>query len=242
MKQQYLCTHAVGICFALLALAISPSALLAQDDEGPVYVHLRIVSVIPDKVTDFETLMKERTVAEEAAGIAFRHVFQRQRGPLGSYLIVSPGDGSNVPEVDLPPTWGPAIAATLTSHTVFTSQAYGGTIENGSVAPPTEFMYARIRTVVAGSNSDYEDWQMNTLIPALREAGDTDVRVLRTVLGGNTRTWARLAFVDAMPTSAPPDPDNNIGQLVQKSESMVATSIDYFYRFLDDLSFTAPDS
>ena len=110
MKQQYLFTHVVGICFVLLTLAILPSALLAQDEE-PVFIHQRIVSVVPDKLTYFEALMKERTVAEEAAGIAFRHVFQRQRGPLGTFLIVGPGDGSNTSDVDLPPTWGPAIAA-----------------------------------------------------------------------------------------------------------------------------------
>ena len=117
--------------------------------------------------------MKERTVAEEAAGIAFRHFFQRQRGPLGTFLIVGPGDGSNTPDVDLPPTWGPAIAATLDSHTLLTSRVYGSTREIDSPVQPTELLFVRLRTVVAGRNSDYQYWQMNTLIPALREAGDS---------------------------------------------------------------------
>ena len=239
MKLRYKCNHAVGICFTLLALATSPSTLLAQD-EGPEYIHQRIITVTPGKTTFFETLMKERSAAEQAAGIGFNHVFVRQRGLVNSYLIISPGDGSDNPEVDLPSTWDPDFNGVIDSHTVLTTRVYGTTLELDSPAPPTEFLHVRLRTVVGGRNSDYEDWQMNTLIPALREAGDTDVRIVRIVLGGNTRTWARYAFVDAMPTSTPPDGDNTIGQLVEQSESMVAASTDYFFRFRDDLSFTAP--
>ena len=33
MKQQYLFTHVVGICFALLALAEAPQSFIVMDDQ-----------------------------------------------------------------------------------------------------------------------------------------------------------------------------------------------------------------
>ena len=96
-------------------------------------------------------------------------------------------------------------------------------------------MHVRLRTVAAGRNQDYGEWLTDELIPALREAEAGDVRVLRQVMGGSPRTWVIYSFVDGFPEA----PVSLNGEMIARGDAMVVSQTDYFYRFREDLSFSA---
>ena len=66
-------------------------------------------------------------------------------------------------------------------------------------------------------------------------AGAGDVRNARVVLGGNPRTWVTVSFVPGWPEPVVDlDP-----RILERVDDLVATQLDYFYSFREDLSFTA---
>ena len=228
-------------CLRLLIIAVllnfAPTMILAQD-EGLVYVNVRVVTVKPDQLAQWESIMKERSDVVQEAGQAFFHIFARQRGPLDTYLIISPGTTIGGPPTGVPgsQSWVTALRNTLVSQSLSTLRTYPNTNDTGSVHPGANFLHARLRTVAAGRNQDYEAWLTDELIPALREAEVGDVRVLRSVLGGSPRTWVTLSFVDGWP----PTGDNSLDdRMLARGDAMVVAQTDYFYSFREELSFTA---
>jgi hypothetical protein len=232
-------TRVVACCLTVvLVTAIVPIAQ-AQDD-GPNFINLRLIEVHADKVSEFEDLMKQRSAAEAKAGERFNQVFQRLRGVLNGYLIISPGDGSESVEVDLPDSWGPSMSQAIKNHTRVTAATGPRTLPDGSVAPDGEYLYVRLRTVQPGKVAAYRDWQANKLIPALRELGIGDVRSAKVVLGGNPATFVRFAFMDDWP-GGDGGAGGPLADILAEESAMLATSQNLFYRVRDDLSFTASD-
>ncbi len=225
----------------LLILAvplIAASTMILAQDEEPAYINLRVVTVKPDQLAQWESIMKERSEVVKEAGQAFFHIFARQRGPLDTYLIITPGTIIGGPPTGVPgsESWVAALRNTLVSQSLNTLRSYPNTNDSGSVHPGANFMHARLRTVAAGRNQDYEAWLTDELVPALREAEVGDVRVLRSVLGGSPRTWVTLSFVDGWPPTGDNDLDD---RMLAKGDAMVVAQTDYFYAFREDLSFTA---
>ncbi len=227
----------------LLIIAVmlisAPTIILAQD-EGSGYINLRVVTVKPDQLAQWESLMKERGEVVQAAGQSYFHIFQRQRGPLDTYLIITPGTTIGGTPTGVPGSqhWVTALRSTLANQSLNTLQTYpeASTNDTGSVHPGANFMHARLRTVAAGQNQNYEAWLTDELIPALREAEVGDVRTLRSVLGGSPRTWVTLSFVEGWP----PTGDNALDdRMLARGDAMVVAQTDYFYTFREDMSFTA---
>ena len=108
-------------------------------------------------------------------------------------------------------------------------------METPSPAPPTDFVHVRLRTAAPGRNQGFQEWRTAELVPSLREAGAGDVRNARVVLGGSPRTWVTFSFVPGWPESVV-DLDPSI---IASADDLIATEIHYFYRFREDLSFTA---
>ena len=79
----------VACCLTVLLVTTNAPIAQAQDD-GVAFINLRLIEVHADKVSEFEDLMKQRSAAEAKAGERFNHVFQRLRGVLNGYLIISP--------------------------------------------------------------------------------------------------------------------------------------------------------
>ncbi len=225
-------------------LISAPIRILAQD-AGPGYINIRVHTVKPDQLAQWASLIKERTDAVQEGGQPFFHVYQRTRGPLETFLIITPFGGigeparpvDDLPAVPAPAHWLNALRSTLVSESLSTLQVYAeaNTNEGDSVHPGANFMHVRIRTVAAGRNQDYEEWLTNELIPALREAEVGDVRTLRQVLGGNPRNWITYSFVEGFPEPA----FNLDGGMLARGDAMVVSQTDYFYTFREDLSFTA---
>ena len=113
----------IGLMTIVVLLISAPTIVLAQD-EGPGYVDIRILTVKPDQVGQWESLIKERSEAVQEGGWAFYHVYQRVRGPLNTYLSVRPFGAVGEPgrAIDERPTvpvsenWLTALLGTLVSN------------------------------------------------------------------------------------------------------------------------------
>jgi len=115
-------------------------------------------------------------------------------------------------------------------------------ISSGSPEPTGDFMRIRVRTVSPGNAQAYMDWQENEMTPALREGGITDVRFAQVTLGGNSNSFIRFTYPDAIAGGGP-----NVGEVVGEREfqrildreaSLLANAEDYVYRYRRDLSYT----
>jgi hypothetical protein len=227
-----------------LLLTIPTTPAWAQD-EGPGYINFRIQTVKNDRTFEWEALRKEMMEANKKAGRAFYHVYQRQRGPTTTFLIVSPEQGLGeqappfeaLPELNVPESWFRAIDTTLDGQLVLTLQSYPdlSTLQDGPTHPSEKFLHIRVRTAVAGRSDDFHKWLRDDLIPGLRKADVGDVRVARVILGGSPRTWVTASFVPGWP-----EPQADVDQrMLAKGDALAATRTDYFYEFREDLSFTA---
>ncbi len=228
-------------------LISAPTMMLAQDEEpaGPGYINIRIQTVKPDRVAQWESLRKEMSENRQEGGWAFYHVYQRQLGPLTTYLMVSPATAIGEPgaAIEEPPAvpisenWFNAMWGTLDSQSLITLRTYPelATLQTESAHPSANFVHVRIRTAAAGRSADFEEWLRDDLVPGLRAAGAGDVRNLRIVLGGSPRTWVTFSFVEGWPEPAVElDP-----RILARGDALVATQTHYFYSFREDLSFTA---
>lgn len=233
--------YRLAASFTVMILMVALAPIAQAQDDGPAFINLRLIEVHANKTSEFEDLMKQRSEAEAKAGERFNHVFRRLRGVINGYLIVSPGDGSETVDVDLPDSWGPSVADAIKSHTRITA-VVGPSITSGdSVGPSGDYLYVRLRTVKPGNNAAYRDWQENKLMPALRELGLGDVRSARVVLGGNPSTFVRFAFMEDFPTlGGGPGPGGALADIIAEENTMLASSQNLLYRFERDLSFTAP--
>jgi hypothetical protein len=227
----------------VLLFSITSAVVLAQEEEAE-FVNFRIQTVKLDKVAQWESLRKERSEALQEAGVPFHHVWQRQRGPLATYVVVTPagtiGEPGRAfgeqPQVPVSENWVRALQSTLDSQSLVTLRSYPGLSTLSEPGHPSgNFAHTRIRTVAMGRNADYEAWLRDDLIPGLREAGAGDVRAARVVLGGSPSTWVTWSFVQGWPEPAL-DLDT---KMIAKANDMVSTQVDYFYRLMEDLSFTA---
>lgn len=233
--------HALAICLVFVA---APGISSAQE-EGIPGVMARLVSVKPDRVAQWEGLMKERTEALQATGQGFRHVFQRVRGPLSSFVIFTPGGGANVPVTE---NWVNALNGTVASSELHALQPYGDAFTldlGGDVSIRGDYMYVRVRTVPPGRSNDYYEWQRDELIPALREANVGDVRTLRIAQGGNINTWLRFSYSDEMPLIGGTNPvaqsmgERQFQQMLARGDAMTSSATDFVYRYRADLSYDA---
>ena len=244
MLKHYGLARSIGLLTIGLLLATAPTMALAQEDAGPAWVNFRIHTVKPDQTAAWESLMKERRDAEEAAGTPFRRVFQRVRGPQSTYLILHL-DGAvgqtDLPAVDISPTWGTRLNSTLASSTLLTVQMPPELTANeeGWLARDTDLLRVRIRTNAPGRTQDYYDWQANQLIPALSEAG-VSIRTGRVSLGASDRTWVRLTAVGDWASVTETNPafeSPEFQRMIAAGDTMIVATEDLMYQYRADLSF-----
>ncbi len=230
-----------------LLITIAPTLTWAQDDDSePFWVTVRLHTVKPDQTAAWENLMKERRDVEEAAGRAFRRVFERVRGSGSGYLILHPDlnmGSSDVAVTEISPTWGERLDKTLDSSTVLTLLDYPDISANLDrwLTKDTDLLRVRLRTTAPSRRQDYHDWQANELAPS-HEKGGTVFRAGRVVLGGNENTWVRLyVVVDwAQLTTPNPSLDNpEFQQMIARGDEMTTTKVSLLYQYRADLSFAS---
>ena len=233
----------VASLLSAVLFSISSPMVMAQEDT-PEFIDFRIQTVKMDQVARWQGLRKEMSETLKEAGVPFYHVFQRVRGPLTTYVTVSPAGTigepamtfGEQPELNIPAHWIDAMWSTLESQTLITLRTYPDLATNPDAGHPGEnFVHVRILTAAMGKNADLEAWLRDDIVPALREAGAGDVRIAQVVLGGSPRSWSIWSFVPGWP-----EPQLDLDpQMIAKAGELVATQTDYFFRLMEDLSFTA---
>lgn len=246
MKRPFTVSSAFAAFSISLTFLVVPFAGMAQDD-GPGRIQVRLVTVKPDGVAGFEAAVKEVAATQQAAGRPFFHVYQRVRGDLDGYTIITvDGAYQNLPPAPLDAAVIDRLqhnedSTTLISLAVFPELG----IDSGSLEPSAEFLRVRVRTVAPADADAYFAWHRDELTPALREAGLTDLRSGRVTLGGNTNTFVRYTYTDDLAGGVSGlDIPGTVGQrefdrIIAREAELLTVSEDYVYRYREDLSFTA---
>ena len=240
-------TFMLGVGLLLAGgLLLMPLTLISQE-EGPGRWTVRIVTVKPDSAAGFEAALKDVAAIQEEAGRLLFHVYERVRGGLDSYAIITQ-DGAYV---DLPaaPLGSELVDRLVHSedNTTLLSLAFYGElgINSGSLHPPGEYMRVRVRRVPPANADAYFAWHRDELTPALREAGLNDLRAGRVMLGGDTNTFVRYTYSDSLAGGAAGlDIPGTVGQrefdrIIARERALLSSSEDLVYRFREDLSFTS---
>jgi hypothetical protein len=228
-------------------LLVVPLAVSAQDD-GPGRITVRLVDVKGDSVAEFEAAIAEVAKAQQAGGRPFFHVYERLRGDLPAFsIITADGAYTDLPPIELDSGLVARLQHSTNGSTLLSIAVYPEHgISSGSLAPTGEFMQVRVRTVAPSNRQAYHDWTADELVPALRDGGITDYRGGRITLGGNTNTFVRFTFTNAI-VGGGPNVAEAIGQqrfdrILAREASLLVGSEDLVYRVRSDLSFTAPQA
>jgi hypothetical protein len=228
-----------GLALAILAL---PLAAYAQQ-EGVGYINVRFADVKPDSVPAFEAALKDIGASLRDGGVPFFHVYQRIRGDMGYTIVTLDPAYNEMPPAEIPPELIARITSTLVATSVVTLEidpAIG--IASDSFEPVGNFMHVRVRTTSPANRQGYFEWQRDDLLPVLREAGVTDRRAGRIVVGGNLNTFVEFTYSDKFPS------DLNVGEkigerrfgpIIERGNALTTNAEDYEYVFRRDLGFTA---
>jgi hypothetical protein len=237
----------IVFCLASTFLIGTASISVQAQDAQPVGVQVRMMSVKPDSVAQFEAAIGDISAALQEQGRPFFHVYERLRGdgvPGYSVFTQDPYFGEVVP-VDIGDALGDRIRHTLSDSTRLTIQTYTNLgIAGESLAPPAPYLRTRVRITSPANRADFIEWQEEA-VELLTEAGLSDLRVGRIVLGGNSDSWVRWTYQESI--SGPPtglDIEGTVGQnridaMVAEGNELLVAQEDYVLMFREDLSFTA---
>ena len=248
MKILHLIKAVSGRVLIIGALILSPLAQWAQDD-GPGRIgrlNYRIVDVRPGQVSAYLSAIGEVSELARAAGWPLFHVFERVRGTMPAFVVLTTDNAYNdLPELELRAGLLNRLQNSQNSITVLSLAVYAdlSTTTYGTVEPSGDFMRVRVRTVAPGNVDAYLDWQKNEMTPALREAGTRDSRITRVTLGGNSNSFIRFSYPNTL-VGGELDVGEAIGEreferILEREASLLVSAEDYVYRYLPDLSFTA---
>lgn len=230
----------------LAVIGLTPLTLWAQDNQAPQGVRVRLIDVKADAVPQFEAAIRDLSASLKAQGQPFFHLYERILGDnLPSYTLITPDPMfGETPNAQLPQDVIARIVGAVNGSTLVTVETYPELgIAGVGLAPPTDFLYTRLRVTSPANQQAYFEWQRE-LAGVLQKAGLKDLRVGRIILGGNTNTFLRWNFLEKFPGDDGLDIAGTIGErdfqrLLQRGASLTVASEDYVLRFRKDLSFTA---
>lgn len=244
------CTTSAFLRSLLLGLALSVAVPLANAQGGDAtYTRVFITTVKSDRLAEFENLLSERTESLEAATTGFRSVYQVLIGEQFRYLMVdfipsaSAMDQPFAPEAVLSPQWGNRNDAATLSQTLLIMRRYEDLRIPAEAGSERDLVRVRIRRNAPGRGQDYYEWQVNQLLPALREAGVTGLFFTnRVVLGGSNQTWVSFASIDNFASTqinvlAESMGERQAAQMLQRGANMLVHTEDLIVRYRADLSF-----
>ena len=229
-----------------LLLVLSPPAVNAQND-GPAYFRHLVTTVKPDRVAEFESLLRERAAALEAGGEqGFRSVWQPVQGPQYTYVIVDPIRSLAV--LDEPPSatpsadWIHRVDAAITEQTSIILRNYPDLSIPGPEGYERDMARLRIRRTLPAVTNPYYQWQRDELVAKQREAGLTSLVTGRAVAGTSVQTWISLAHIDDNASQegniiATVMPLQERVQMFERGSGLLAYSEDWIVRFRPDLGF-----
>ncbi len=232
--------------FFAFSLAIVASFAIAQDDEA-AYVRHVTATVKPDRVAQFENLLRDRAVALEAAGDqAYRHVYEYLSGTLYTYLVVDPLPTLAVrdrpPAVPVPPELSEGVRDTVMSRESMTLLTYPDLSIPLATGEERGLARLRLRRNIPARTRPYYLWQAEELVPAQREAGLKWLYTGRVIVGGSVQDWISLAHIDSWESLegnilANTTTPQERGQMFSRGSGNLAYGEDIVVRYRPDLSF-----
>ena len=230
---------------AITLLSVAPLSVWAQEAAEIAGVSVRIVSVKPDSAAEWEAAVADLSASFQSQGAPFFHVYERLRGDnLPSYTIISLDElFGEVPATEIDPqVLNRIVSASRTSNLVSVETYADLGIEGASLAPGGPFLRTRVRVTSPANSAAYMEWE-GELADALEEAGLTDMRIGRVVMGGNSNTHIRWSYQDSISGGQPTDIEGTIGQrefdrIIARGTDLETSAEDYVLRYRDDLSFT----
>lgn len=169
---------------------------------------LRIVTVKPNRITEWAGLQQELNAAREEAGMPAREFWQVEIGDLDTFHIFTPiarlGEGELPLPADKAAQWAARVNDTVVSRRSMVLRIHPASI------PPVEgkqYDFATVRTRVAGRGhfADLSNWYGEKWYPFQREAGSEGMLLTQIVYGGNSRTMYSVDLAEDRDTlNAPP--------------------------------------
>lgn len=237
------------LSFLVLGLGFAVTAPLAQaQDADPTYMQVFLTTVKSDRIAEFENLLKERAAGLAATGEGFRSVYQVLAGDQYTYMMsdflpsMAALDRPR-PNRAPPQGWGPRNDAVTTAQTIMLMQRYPELRLPGPGEPgERNLVRIRIRQNAPGRTQDYYEWQANELLPALRDAGVTNLLINRVVLGGNAQTWVSFHAIDNMASTeedilAESMGERQAAQLLARGNAMLVHTEDLITQFRPELGY-----
>lgn len=195
MTSKSLVRLAVTASFAVALVMPLTASAQEEENQGPVWLQVRTVSLNTDGVQTWVGLQEQLAEANREADAAPRDVWEEVRGSLDTYHIVNfpenmagfDEQGENAPD-DAQREWVASIAPTVRERSQTIMRHHGNlSIPSAEDYEPNILVlsYTKLQPGKAGA---YHDWIENKLKPALEAAGQTGVYFSHMTHGGNNNT------------------------------------------------------
>lgn len=209
--------------------------------QAPRLLDLRIVTVKPDRITEWVGLQQELNAAREEAGMPAREFWQVEIGDLDTFHVFTPiarlGEGELPLPADEAAQWAARVNDTLVSRRNMVLRIHPASI------PPVEgkqYDFATVRTRVAGKDhfADLNNWYGEKWYPFHREAGSEGMLLTQIAYGGNSRTMYSVDLDEDLDTlNAPPGiPLAEAQEILAEGGSYVELASQILLRRRHDLS------
>lgn len=229
----------LSVFLAGLTLLIGFHPSYAQGQ--PRLLDLRIVTVKPNRITEWVGLQQELNAAREEAGMPAREFWQVEIGDLDTFHVFTPiaqlGEGELPLPADEAAQWAARVNDTVVSRRNMVLRIHPASI------PPVEgkqYDFAIVRTRVAGTGhfADLNNWYGEKWYPFQREAGSEGMLLTQIVYGGNSRTMYSVDLAEDRDTlNAPPRlPPAELQELRAEGGSYVELASQILLRRRHDLS------
>ena len=247
MRNLRLRSGAVVFSLVLAPLLLVSADSLAQEGNRP-RVSIRLADVKSDSVAQFEAAIAEIGGVLEAAGRQYFHVYERVRGDLPGYSIISEdGDINGLPGVDIGGSLLDRVNHSLNGNTRLSVEFIPelGISSRDGVEPSGRYLYVRVRTTSPANARGFLAAQAEEVVPALEAGGVTDRRFGRVMYGGNPNTFVNFTYSDEFPGSSGGNPvaeaigQRDFDRMIGRLNGLISTAEDLIYVFRPDLSFTA---
>jgi hypothetical protein len=200
----------LAVTASIAVALVMPLTSSAQEGEnqGPVWLQVRTVSLNPDGIQTWEGLQTQLAEANRAAEAGPRDVWEEVRGDLDTYHIVDFPE--NMAGFDEPGEevlgdgmgdWVASIVPTVRERSQTIMRHHGNLSIPSAEDYEPNILVLSYTKIQPGKVGEYHDWIENKLKPAFEAAGQTGVYFSHVTHGGNTgnclmavnlENWARL--------------------------------------------------
>lgn len=204
-----------GLLLAATALLVPPIAT-AQDDEGPSWLAVRVVTTYADSGNTWVEQQRQLAEVRREGEAPPRHVWQVVRGELDTFHIVTFDDelaGYDTPPAepemgDAQQEWVAKIAPTVQSRSNYLLRSFSDLSIPGEEGAEPGLLLLRYSKVAIGKHGQFREWVKNDLLPALEKGGAKGINFNRMGFGGDNNVWVSSSVIENFAQLDGPGPLN----------------------------------